>query len=277
MEPEVPQSFTPQLIRLTREGVTWHEDAEQRQRGALVAFTERTGGVSDGHYRSLNLAAHVGDDPEHVASNRRMAMKAMGLSTFSAGLTTAQQVHGDRVVVIGPGDCGAGADPTSGPPPVAHCDALVTTTPRVPLMLLFADCVPVVLVAPGQGVAVAHAGWRGALAGIAGSTARVLAREVGCDPAEIVGYVGPHIGSCHYEVGAEIMSHFVNTFGTVARADSGGLDLGAVVAASLVDAGVSSCSIAALGACTFESTDRFYSYRAENGLTGRHGAVACIL
>lgn len=73
------------------------------------------------------------------------------------------------------------------------------------------------------------------------------------------------------------MSHFVNAFGTVARADSGGLDLGAVVNASLVDSGVDSCNITALGICTAEATDRYFSYRAEGGRTGRHGALACIL
>jgi hypothetical protein len=87
----------------------------------------------------------------------------------------------------------------------------------------------------------------------------------------------PHIGPCHYQVSDEIMSHFVNGFGTVARAESGGLDLGFVVAASLESAGVDPCNIVRLGVCTAEMTDRFYSYRAEAGLTGRHGAFACIL
>ena len=73
------------------------------------------------------------------------------------------------------------------------------------------------------------------------------------------------------------MSQFCNTFGTVARAVSGGLDLDAVVTASLVDAGVAPCSIARLGTCSAEATDRFFSYRAEDGRTGRHAAFACVL
>jgi copper oxidase (laccase) domain-containing protein len=73
------------------------------------------------------------------------------------------------------------------------------------------------------------------------------------------------------------MSQFVNTFDTVARAESGGLDLGAAVTVSLRSAGVDPCNIAGLGVCTAETTDRFFSYRAEAGLTGRHGALACIL
>jgi len=73
------------------------------------------------------------------------------------------------------------------------------------------------------------------------------------------------------------MSQFVNSFGTFARAESGGLDLDAVVTASLDRAGVTPCNIARLGSCTAETTDRFYSYRAEGGNTGRHSALACIL
>jgi copper oxidase (laccase) domain-containing protein len=122
-----------------------------------------------------------------------------------------------------------------------------------------------------------HAGWRGALVGIAGKAARELASEAECDTDLLRAYIGPHIGACHYEVGSEIMSQFVNVFGTFARADSGGLDLGSVVAVSLIDAGVDPCNIASLGECTAETTDRFYSYRAEAGLTGRHGALACVL
>jgi copper oxidase (laccase) domain-containing protein len=133
------------------------------------------------------------------------------------------------------------------------------------------------LVAPGPSVAVVHAGWRGALASLPGETVGKLAEVAGCSAGEIVGYVGAHIGACHYEVGPEIMSQFVNTFGTVARAESGGLDLDAVVSASLTSAGVDSCNIVRLGICTAEATDRFFSYRAEAGVTGRHAALACIL
>jgi copper oxidase (laccase) domain-containing protein len=90
-------------------------------------------------------------------------------------------------------------------------------------------------------------------------------------------YIGPHIAACHYEVDVTVMSQFVDTFGSRARADSGGLDLEAAVTASLTDAGVAAYNIACLGVCTAEATDRFYSYRAEQGLTGRHSALACIL
>jgi len=265
------------LVRQERGGVAVWTDPSLGSQGVLIAFSERSGGQSAPPYDSLNLGGHVGDDPDNVDANRLRLLAGLGLAECAARLVTAEQVHGNRVVTVGADDAGRGARAASGAPPIPAADALVTCTPDVPLMLLFADCVPVVLVAPGPCVAVAHAGWRGALAGIAGKTAASLAREAGCPTNRITAYVGAHIGACHYEISTEIMSQFVNAFGTVARAESGGLDLGLVVAMSLINAGVDPCSIASLGLCTAETTDRFFSYRAEAGQTGRHCALACIL
>ncbi len=111
----------------------------------------------------------------------------------------------------------------------------------------------------------------------AARAARAIAAAAGCQTSDVIAYIGPHIRACHYAVGDEIMSQFCNTFDTVARADSGGLDLDATVTASLVDAGVAPCSIARLGICTAEATDRFFSYRSEDGRTGRHSAFACVV
>jgi len=265
------------LVRQEHAGIAVWTAPELRTEGVTIAFSERGGGRSERPYESLNLAAHVGDDPEAVDQNRTLFLDALVLGEFAPRLVTAEQVHGDHVAIVGSRIAGSGAFASSGRPAVAATDALVTRVPGIPLMLLFADCVPVVLVAPGPCVAVAHAGWRGALAGIAGKTASVLAAEAGCATNQVSAYIGAHIGACHYEVGDEILSQFVNAFGTFARADSGGLDLGRVVAMSLNQAGVDPCAIASLGTCTAETTDRFFSYRAEAGLTGRHCALACIL
>lgn len=264
---------SPTLTRVEHAGVVAWSDERW---GAVVAFSERGGGVSAPPFSSLDLAAHVGDDPELVDENRRRLLAALELEDDRARLVMAQQVHGDRIAVVDESDAGAGALAAGGKPPIPSTDALVTTATDVPLALCFADCVPVALIAPSGGVAVAHAGWRGALVSIPGSTARALAREAGCGCSDLAAYIGPHIGSCHYQVGPEILSQFCNTFGTVARADSGCLNLDAVVTASLVDAGVAPCSIARLGTCTAEATDRFYSHRAENGRTGRHSALVCL-
>jgi YfiH family protein len=193
-------------------------------------------------------------------------------------LTVPEQVHSSHVRVVSGAGAGLGAFAREGtPPPVPTTDALVTLEADTPLMLCFADCVPVVIVnlAPLRGVAVVHAGWRGALAGIAADAARRLAAETGGRTADMLAYIGPHIGPCHYEVDETLLSQFVHTFGTIAAAQ-GRLDLGAVVSESLNGVGVPLSSVCRADICTVERTDAFYSYRAE-GLTGRHGALACIL
>lgn len=254
-------------------------DEELREScGIVVAFSERGGGRSRPPFDSLNLAAHVGDDPAAVDENRARLMASLGIASLRERLTMAEQVHGTTVRAVWGAGVGLGAFARqSGPPPVPATDALVTTEPDAPIMLCFADCVPVILVAPGplRGVAVVHAGWRGALAGVVAQGVRRLAVETGAEPAEMLAYIGPHVGVCHYEVSEELLSQFVDAFGTIAAAQ-GRLDLGAVVSESLNGVGVPLSSQHRADVCTVERTDAFFSHRAE-GLTGRHGALACIL
>ena len=270
----------PRLTRVERGGCAfWTDEALASRTGVIVAFTERGGGSSSPPFASLNLAGHVGDDSECVDRNRSSLLSALGCPGLRERVVTAEQVHGSFVALIGEAEAGSGAWASAGKGPVPATDALVTSEPNVPLLLLFADCVPVILVAlsgPVPAVAVVHAGWRGALAGIPAAAARSLAFASGCPRENLLAYVGPRICPQHYEVGAEIMSQFAERFATVARADSGPLDLGAVVSESLLEAGVAMSSQCRLDACTAEQVDRFFSYRAE-GVTGRHGAVAVIL
>jgi YfiH family protein len=243
-----------------------------------IAFTERAGGRSLPPFTGLDLAAHVGDDATAVDENRSALMDALGLAAIRDRLTTADQVHGLTVREASGASVGMGAFALPGrPPPIPDADALFTTVPDAPLMLLFADCVPVVLVAPGpmRGIAVVHAGWKGALGRLPGKTAAALAAACSTRTADLLAYVGPHIGPCHYEVDPERLSRFVNAFGTIAAA-RGGLDLGAVVAESLREVGVPEGNLVASTVCTAETTDRFFSFRAE-GVTGRHAALAVIL
>lgn len=264
----------PVLTRIERGGIAYYGDERLRERsGIVVAFSERMGGVSDEPYESLNLAAHTGDDPASVNENRARFLGALGLGDAESRLTTAEQVHGSQIADVTPDLAGSGAT-AGGRPPVAETDALLTREVDTPLMLFFADCVPVVLVSEtARAIAVVHAGWKGAVAGIVGTAARALLGAAG-DPADLVAYVGPHIRECCYEVGPEIVSQFATMFVTIPRA-SGRLDLAAAVAEDLVRAGVPEERQCHLGICTAHNTDRFYSYRAE-GRTGRHAALAAI-
>jgi len=242
--------------------------------GVLVAFTERTGGLSSPPYASLNLAGHVSDEASAVDANRAVLFAALNIPELRGALVTAEQVHGERIVEVQEGDAGRGARASGGRGPIPEADALWTSAADVPLMLLFADCVPVVLVhRASRTIAIVHAGWRGALSGIVGKTARVLAEACGT-ANDLYAYVGPHIGACCYEVAPDLLARFSQRFATGAAA-SGHLDLGAVVSLDLARAGVGEERQSAVGVCTAHNTDRLYSYRSE-GDTGRHAALAVV-
>jgi YfiH family protein len=267
------------LVREERRGIGYLTDPALRdERGIIVAFTERAGGRSLPPYTGLDLAAHVGDDDGAVDENRSALMDALGLDADRGRLTTAEQVHGVAVREVSGATAGMGAyAAVGGPPPVPATDALFTTVADTPLMLLFADCVPVVLVAlgPVRGVAVVHAGWKGALGRLPGKAAAALAAACSTSTSDLLAYVGPHIGPCHYQVDEDRLSHFAKAFDTIAAAQ-GRLDLGAVVSESLREVGVPEGNLVESAICTAESTDRFFSFRAE-GVTGRHAALAVIL
>ena len=149
------------LERVTHGGVTLVGGADGSVR---FGFTERTGGVSSEPYASLNLGSHVNDDPAAVEENRRRVLAAVGAGEFARNLVVPNQVHGDVVQVV------RSADPAELDAVRARAaegaDAVVCVAPRVPVMLMFADCVPVIITGPG-GFAVAHSGGRGTYAGIA--------------------------------------------------------------------------------------------------------------
>lgn len=260
------------LTRQTLGGVTLLTD-ESRPGGVTLAFTERTGGVSSAPYSSLNLGALCGDDPSRVTENRRRALAALGAEDLLANLVSPRQVHGDHVVAVRSADPAALA--ASRAEAEAGADAVVCAVPDVPVLLCFADCVPVVLVAPGA-FAVAHSGWRGTIARIAAKTVRALCDEAGCEPRDLLAYVGPHIGAADYEVSDELAARFVAEFGPAVVPEPRHLDLAAAVVSALAEVGVAEKNVAVCDLSTASATDRFFSYRAEAGMTGRHGALALM-
>ncbi len=270
----------PRLTRVERSGCAfWTDDALLHRAGVLIAFSERQGGVSGGPYRTLNLASSVDDRARDVDENRSRFFTALGVSPLRDRLVMAEQVHGIRVALVDGTDAGRGAWAEGSALPVEGCDGLVTCEIGLPLMLCFADCVPVVLVAlssQGAAVAVLHAGWRGVRDRIETIGARALTQALGCDPCNVLAYIGPHICGTHYEVDADVASQSDERFATFSRTDRWKLDLGATVSARLVEVGVMMSSQCSLAECTAEHTDRFFSHRAESGLTGRHAAFAAI-
>jgi YfiH family protein len=253
--------------RTLPEGPTALISTDLEDAGFLAAFTERTGGSSEGPFRSLNLGLATRDSPERVFDNRRRVTVAFGLPHVAA----LRQVHGSTVVRVEAGPSWRGFDRDRRDVPQG--DALTTAAADLGLLILTADCVPVVMADPVTGtLTVAHAGWRGVAAG-------VLVRAVACfpEPARVLAAVGPAIGPDHYEVGEDVVA-------AVASASDGGaittggarphLDLPGTVVQILGELGVR--HIERSEECTACLPDRFFSYRRD-GPTGRHALIAARL
>ncbi len=238
--------------------------------GVRIAFTEREGGVSEGPYASLNTASHVGDDLACVQRNRERVLTMLGGVASSSSLIVPNQVHGTNIVKVASAD-----DVSLATEQVAEgADAVLVGAPGVTALLNFADCLSLIIVAPDGWFAVAHAGWRGALAGIAGKAACVLAAESAADPAEFNAYIGPHIRSECFETSEEIAIQFADTYGADVLADPRHISLACAVSTDLVRAGLVADRIADSGICTVCNANQYFSYRASGGTCGRHAALA---
>lgn len=234
-------------------------------------FTLRGGGISTGSFASLNLGLHVGDEADCVIENRNRAATALG---FRIGrMVCAQQVHGGSVAVVTGRDVGRGAEKY--PDALSGTDALITVETGVLLTLFFADCVPVFLAdTEKQVVAVVHAGWRGAVAGVVENTVTAMAEEFGSQPTCLRAAVGPGIGACCFEVGEEVAHQFP---GYVTRSDAGvRVDLPGAIAGQLRALGVPPDNIVVSTECTSCLPGIYFSHRRDGGRTGRMGAYIGI-
>lgn len=225
-----------------------------------AAMTTRQGGVSAGPYASLNLAAHVGDDPLAVDENRRRIREALELPAEPRWLS---QVHGHTVAVPGLDEPGS-------------ADAMVVFQPGTVAAVLVADCLPVFLARrDGDRVGLAHAGWRGLAAGVVEATVAALA----ADPAELVAWLGPAIGHEAFEVGDDVREAFLFSqpaaAGHFTRGRNGRwmADLPGLARQRLLACGVT--EVHGGGLCTAADPARFYSYRRD-GRTGRMAALTWL-
>jgi polyphenol oxidase len=227
-----------------------------------TVFTDRTGGVSEPPYDSLNLGTHVGDDPLAVAENRWRTAARLGLDPDR--VVWMDQVHGARVEVVdGPADA-----------PVPGTDGLVTDRPGLALAVLVADCVPVLLRDDAAGVVAAvHAGRKGVQSGVVPAALTAMAR-LGADAASTTAELGPGICGRCYEVPQEMADEVTAVVPeAAARTARGtpGLDLRRGLAAELRTRGV---QVQLRGGCTAEDPSLFSHRRS--GVTGRSAGLVWL-
>lgn len=272
--------------RKERNGIIWWEAPAFSDTGLVRhGFSTRVGGVSTAPYASLNLAGHVGDKPADVLENRRRFSLALGVEPND--WVTAEQVHSDHVAVVTAAQRGQGA--VCQDQALAETDAMITRERGAPLAEFFADCVPVMLLDPATpAIGLAHAGWKGTAAGIAAKTVLAMTREFGTRPADCLAAIGPSIGPCCYAVGEAVAGTFINSFsygGKLLKPLESGipgqenlhLDLWEANRRQLIEAGLPAGQIAAAGLCTRCNAGELYSFRADQGRTGRLGALLMLV
>lgn len=219
----------------------------------VAGTTLRGGGVSAGRWASLNLATHVGDDPQAVRENRRRFAEACALPSDPPWL---EQVHGTRVATPGTA--------SEGP-----ADAMVADRAAAVCVVLTADCLPVALTTDDGGeIGIAHAGWRGLAAGVVEATVAAFAAP----PSRMMAWLGPAISQAAFEVGDEVRAAFLRDDPGAAlcfRANERGrwqADLHGLARRRLERAGIA--RIHGGSRCTYGEPDAFFSYRRD-GECGR--------
>lgn len=260
------------MLRIDRGGVVFYQfDGLKDASSVDQAIFTRLGGVSRGPYTSLNLGHTVGDDLNAVAANHRRALAVVGWRRQD--VAACYQVHSAQVGVVGLTDRGRVRPET---------DALLTDQPGVLLMQRFADCVPVTLFDHRRRiVGLAHAGWRGIVAGVLPATIASLTATFGSHPADLWVGIGPAIGPCCYEVGPEVIARVSAALNVDPAAEANPvvrqvngrahLDLWAAVRRQLEAASVGQIEMAKI--CTACRVHEWFSHRAEKGKTGRFGAI----
>ena len=258
------------MQRVDQNGLTFYRNNAW---GALRhgIFTRR-GGASDSHWRSLNVGASNGDDLDAVKENHTRMYLAADVNPERA--VSSWLVHSVDTLAV--------TSETRNNGQMQKADALITNVVDIPLVMRYADCVPLLLYDPvKRAIALGHAGWRGTVKGMAACMVRAMQANYGCEPPDMQVVIGPAISRRNYPVGQDVALQAENYIG----ADAGVIwrdpiegvphfDLWRANRLDFERAGVTNVEV--LEICTFENTPDFYSHRAEHGKTGRFGVVLSL-
>lgn len=239
--------------------------------GCLHGFFTRKGGVSTGRWSSLNQGGTVGDERLHTIENRKRAFEFFDRKVGS--IFDVWQVHGNTVIC---------ADkPRALDEPHTKADAIITNQPTLTLFMRFADCVPIILYDPVKRViGGVHAGWKGTVNNIVRDAVNAMVEHYQVKRSDIVAGIGPAIGPDHYIVGEEVHAMASETFGpdldqvVSIRKEKIHFNLWRANEYLLENQGIKTIESAKL--CTACNLEDWYSHRAENGATGRFGALIAL-
>ncbi len=216
---------------------------------------------------SFSLALHTGEEAGEIIANRRNLARQLSVDETSV-FVTANQTHSSHVCIIDKKEMQGWERLEDA---VEDCDALLTDQENVIVGILTADCVPILLYDPVRRVVAAvHAGWRGTEGEIVIKTVGAMKHRFGTDPSDILAGVAPAIGKCCYEVGEDVASHFSAYPDAIDRlGEKSMIDLSAINKIQMISAGILEEHIEMSGICTACEVETFFSYRREQGCSGR--------
>ena len=226
-------------------------------------FSDRWGGVSSEPYHELNLALHVKDNPIDVLKNREILAKKFDF--YIDNLIYMEQTHSNNIQIIN--------DTFTNK--IENCDGIITNKPNIPLMVMVADCIPLLLFDKSKKVIGAvHAGRNGTFKSISKKAVTIMTKEFDSNPKDIIVSLGPSIHSCCYEVGEDLAEIAKKSFGdkyVIKRDGSFYLDLQTLNFEQLTSAGIKEENIEISQTCTC-CDKNYFSYRRD-GITGRFAGV----
>jgi len=241
------------------------------------AFTTRTGGVSRTPFDNLNLAYNVGDKESCVAENRKIILDALSIDHRTA--VTAQQVHKDKISLVLKEDKGKGAFKYS--KGITQSDALITDIPGIPLLMCYADCVPIFILDPAKkAIALVHSGRKGTELELTLKTLFKMKKIFETNPRSCLAAIFPSIGPCCYSIKEEnkIDDYWLNEDKynepiSLQNRSGRSLDLKKANHLQLIKAGLQEKNIFISEICTADYPELFFSYRRDKGNSGRMAAI----
>lgn len=231
--------------------------------GFRHGFFTREGGVSKDQFESLNATARVGDTDENVATNRKRALAALKLKPENLAFLDHLE-HSNRILSVSEAARGLDFD---------GYDAIITNVGGVILGISSADCAIIMLASEKEGViGLVHSGWRGTRAFAVAKAIQAMVEEYRINPAHLRAVIGPAISSQSYEIGHDVAKEFDDRYLRRVK-DKTYLDLGLAIEDQLIESGVKQIENLTVNTYTDE---RFFSYRRDNGDTGRNLTVATL-
>jgi YfiH family protein len=242
-------------------GVSYFTSSQLEETGLVKHFfSTRLGGKSSGAYKSLNLGIYTDDNKEDVEDNMDLIFKASNMSLVNC--IYLRQIHSSNFRII--------EDKYDSITKGQDGDAIITKQKCIPIGVFTADCVPILILDKGKGIiASVHAGWKGTYNKISYKVINYMIDNFGTAPSDIIAAIGPSIGPCCFQVGDDVARNFKFTQKINEKFY---VDLWSENIYQITDCGVPKENIDTSKLCSKCNREFFYSYRRDDGNTGRMGS-----